>query len=133
MERESGGCSRGGPAGGAAARHLTCDLGLEGAAADVVRPAVFDADEVSAGSHGGVEHLVALGNLLAVHLHLGRTLDGHGQRPGARLGVVDDELGLGTCEREPLYSTAGRVPEAGRLAGWLAAISPVVPLSSPAP
>lgn len=74
----------------------TCDLGLEGAAADVVGPPVLDADVVRSRRHGGVEHLVALRNLLAVHLHLGRTLDGHGQRAGTRLGVVDDELRLGT-------------------------------------
>lgn len=58
----------------------------------MVGSSVLDADVVRSRSHGGVEHLVALRNLLAVHLHLGRTLDGHGQRPGTRLGVVDDEL-----------------------------------------
>lgn len=73
-------------------RHRTCDLGLEGAAADVVGPPVLDADLVRSRRHGGVEDLVALRNLLAVHLHLGRTLDGHGQRARTRLGVVDDEL-----------------------------------------
>lgn len=71
---------------------FTCDFGLEGTATDVVRTPVFDADHVGSRSHGGVQHLVALGNLLAVHLHLGWTLDGHGQSAGGRLSVVDDEL-----------------------------------------
>lgn len=70
----------------------TCDFGLEGTATDVVRSSVFDADHVVSGCHGSVLHLVALWNLLAVHLYLGWTLDGHGQGPGARLSVVDDEL-----------------------------------------
>lgn len=70
----------------------TCDFGLEGTSSDVVRSSVFDADQVVSRCHGSVLHLVALWNLLAVHLYLGRTLDGHGQGPGARLSVVDDEL-----------------------------------------
>lgn len=70
----------------------TCDFGLEGAAGDVVRASIFDADQVVPGRHGSVLHLVALWNLLAIHLYLGRTLNGHGQGPRARLSVVDDEL-----------------------------------------
>ena len=72
--------------------HVTCDFSLEGTSSDVVGSSIFDADQVVPRSHGGVLHLVALWNLLTVHLHFGGTLDGHGQGPGARLRVVDDEL-----------------------------------------
>lgn len=77
---------------------FTCDFSLEGTATDVVWSTVFDADQVVPRGHGSVLHLVALWDLLAVHLHLGWTLDGHGQGPRTRLSVVNDELRLGACE-----------------------------------
>lgn len=70
----------------------TCDFGLKRTASDVVWSSIFDADQVVSRCHGSVLHLVALWNLLAVHLYLGWTLNGHGQGPGARFSVVDDEL-----------------------------------------
>ena len=73
-------------------RSLTCDLGFEGAAGDVVGSSVLDADQVVSRSHGGVVHLVALRNLLTVHLHFRWPLDGHCKGPGASLSVVNDEL-----------------------------------------
>lgn len=70
---------------------LTCDSGLEGTAADVVGSSVLDADQVISRGHGSVLHLVALRDLLTLHLHFGGTLNGHRQRPRTPFGV-DDEL-----------------------------------------
>lgn len=75
-----------------AGHRLTRDSGLEGTARDVVGTSIFDANQVVSRRHGGVLHLVALWNLLAVHLYFRRTLDGDGQGPGASFSVVDDEL-----------------------------------------
>lgn len=58
----------------------------------MVWSSIFDADQVVSRGQGGVLYLVAFWDLLAVHLDLGWTLDGHSQGPGARLGVVNDEL-----------------------------------------
>lgn len=74
----------------------TCDSGLEGAAGDVIRASILDADEIVAGGHGGVLHLVALRALLTIHLHLGWTLNGHRHGAWACFSVVDDELSLVT-------------------------------------
>ena len=56
-------------------------------------PSVLDGDEVAAGGHGRVDDLVALRALLAVHLHLGRPVDGHRESAGAGVTRVHDELG----------------------------------------
>lgn len=55
---------------------LTSNLGLEGASHNVVRTAILDGDEIVAGCHRGVRDPVTLGTLHAVHLHLGRPVDG---------------------------------------------------------
>lgn len=56
---------------------LTCDLGLEGAATNVVGATVLDGDEVAARGHGGVGNTVALGAFLAIHLHFGGPVNRH--------------------------------------------------------
>lgn len=58
----------------------------------MVRSSIFDADHIVSRCHGSVLHLVALWNLLAVHLYLGWTLNSHSQGAGARLSVINDEL-----------------------------------------
>jgi hypothetical protein len=62
--------------------------------ADYVVSVVFDADVVVAGHERRVAHFVALLHLGAVHAHLGRAVDRHGQ--GAHTGVarIDDEVRL---------------------------------------
>ena len=50
----------------------TCDFSFEWAAHYVLRPSVFDGDEIVAGCHGCVGDLVAFGTLPAVHLDFGR-------------------------------------------------------------
>ena len=70
----------------------TCDAGPEGTLPDVVGAPVLDADQVVPRGHGGIEDPVALRDLLAVHLHLGRPLDVHRQGARPRRPVVDDEL-----------------------------------------
>lgn len=56
---------------------LTCDFGFEGTPTDVIGSSIFHTDQVVPGSHGGVVHLVALWDLLALHFDFGRTLDGY--------------------------------------------------------
>lgn len=58
----------------------------------MLRATVLDGDQVAAGRHGGVADLVALATLLTVHLDFGRTVDGDGQRSGAGVTGVHDEL-----------------------------------------
>ena len=48
----------------------TRDFGLEGAAGDVVRAPVFNADQVVSRGHWRVLYFEALRALLALHLHL---------------------------------------------------------------
>ena len=83
---------------------LTGDLGLEGAANDVVGAAILDGDEVVAGGHGGVGDAVALGALHAVQRHLGGAVNGDRQRPGAGVGRLHHELRAHPCgaPRAPL-------------------------------
>lgn len=58
----------------------------------MVWAAVFDGDQVVSGGHGGVGDLVALCTLLAVHLHLGWAVNGHGQSTRAGRARVHNEL-----------------------------------------
>lgn len=78
----------------------TRDFGDEGAAGDVVRSSVLDGDDVAAGRHGRVEHLVAAGHLQALHLNLGRALHRHGHHALPCRRAVDDELRLDACRRD---------------------------------
>lgn len=62
---------------GASVERLTGDLGLEGAADDVLRSSILDGDEVVSRSCRCVGHLVTFRTLLKVHLHFGRPINGH--------------------------------------------------------
>lgn len=53
----------------------TCDFGFERAAHYVLRPAVFDGDEIVARRHGSVCDFVALRTFAAIHLDFGRPVD----------------------------------------------------------
>lgn len=55
---------------------LTCDLGLEGAAHDVLGATILDGNEVVARGHRSVRDHVALRTLPTVQLHLGGAIDG---------------------------------------------------------
>lgn len=65
----------------------------------MVGAAVFDSDDVVSRGHWRVVHFKPFGTLLTLHLHLGRALDRDGQRSWSSFGVVDDKLGLVTCQR----------------------------------
>lgn len=70
----------------------TCDFGFERAAHYVLRPAVFDCDEIVARCHGRVVDPVALGAFAAVHLHLGRPVDVDRQSARARVTGLNHKL-----------------------------------------
>lgn len=71
----------------------TCYFGFERAAHDVLRPSVFNGDEIVAGRHGCVGDLVALWTLPAVHLDLGGSVDVDRQCGRARIAGVYYKLG----------------------------------------
>lgn len=54
---------------------VTCHLGLERAARDVVGPPIFDADQVIPRSHRGVHDFVPFWGFLAIHFNFGRAFD----------------------------------------------------------
>ena len=55
---------------------VTCHLGLERTANDVVGPTVFDANQVVSRSHGGVHDFVPFWGFLAIHFNLGWAFNG---------------------------------------------------------
>ena len=65
---------------------------LEGAALHVAA-VVLDGDQVVPGDGGGVGHLVPRAHLLALHVHLGRAVDGDAERTRAHLRGVNDKGG----------------------------------------
>lgn len=60
---------------------------------------IFDGDEVAAGGHGCVCDLVTFGTLLAVHLHLGGSVDGDRESAGSSVDCVYNEFRGRTFER----------------------------------
>lgn len=57
----------------------TCNFSLERTAHYVLRPAIFDGDEIVAWCHWSVGDFVPFGTLSTVHLNLGRPVDVHRQ------------------------------------------------------
>lgn len=76
----------------------TCDFSFERAAHDVLRPAVFDGDEIVARCHWCVGDFVAFGTLPTVHLNLGWTVDVDRQSAWACITGVDDKLRSHACK-----------------------------------
>lgn len=70
----------------------TCDFGFERAAHYVLRPSIFNSDEIAARCHGGIGDLVALRTLPTVHLDLRRPVDVDRQSGGACVAGVDHKL-----------------------------------------
>lgn len=70
----------------------TCYFGFKRAAHYVLRPSVFNGDEIVAGRHGCVGDLVALRTLPAVHLDLGRSIYVDRQCGRARVAGVHHKL-----------------------------------------
>lgn len=112
----------------------TWDFGLKGAAYDVLGSSILDGDQVVSRSHGHVGNFVALGTILAVHLYLGRPVDGHRQSSWSGITRVHDKLWGHAWQREHgdiniyliyhwLLSNKGH----------LFVCIPVVPPSSPGP
>lgn len=55
---------------------VTCHLGLERTAHDVVGPTIFDADQIVSRGHGGVHDFVPFRGFLAIHFNLGWAFNG---------------------------------------------------------
>lgn len=70
----------------------TCDFSLERTAHYVLRPSVFNGDEIVARCHGCVGDLVSLGTLPTIHLDLGRPVDVDRQSGRACVTRVDHKL-----------------------------------------
>lgn len=79
---------------------LTRDFSFKRAADDMLRSSVFDGDEVAAGGHGCVRDLVTLGTLLAVHLHLGGSVNGDRESASSSVDRVYDEFRGNTLRRQ---------------------------------
>lgn len=80
-------------------QRLTRDFSFERTADDMLWSSIFDGDEVAAWGHGCVRDLVTLGALLAVHLHLGGSVDGDRQSAGSSIDCIYDEFRGHTFER----------------------------------
>lgn len=76
----------------ALAHMLTGDLGLEGAAYNVLRSSILDRDEVVSRSRGCVGHPVTFRTLLKVHLHFGRPINGYRQSSRTSVTCVHHEV-----------------------------------------
>lgn len=72
--------------------HITCHLGLEWTAHDVIGPTIFDTNQVVSRGHGSVHDFVPFWGFLAIHFDLGWSFNGDGECPWACLSGVDEEF-----------------------------------------
>ena len=71
---------------------LTCDLGFKGTSTNVIGATILDGDEVAARCHGGIGDTIALGALLAIHLHLGGAINGNRKGTSSCIACVHNKL-----------------------------------------